>query len=281
MLYSSRFLRLEKKRMRGPDVLYLQMRLQEQSYHSGPLDGIFGPQTAAAVTKFQKDKALTANGIVGPDTWSLLNTLPQTSEGSDGNALAGISITIDVDQRRLYYSSPKLSVSYSVAVGKPQTPTPLGNWVIVQKTINPGGPFGARWMRLSVPWGGYGIHGTNNPKSIGKAVSHGCIRLYNKDVIKLYDMTPLWTPVTIIGKSYSGRILRMGDSGSDVRYVQTALKELGYYRSAIDGFFGPITEQAVINFQQAQGLLVDGIVGPATWQAIQRELDIARGNVEP
>ena len=82
MLYSSRFLRLEKKRMRGPDVLHLQMRLQEQSYHSGPLDGIFGPQTAAAVTKFQKDKALTANGIVGPDTWSLLNTLPQTSEGS-------------------------------------------------------------------------------------------------------------------------------------------------------------------------------------------------------
>ncbi|MGE5391816.1 MAG: L,D-transpeptidase [Deltaproteobacteria bacterium] len=108
------------------------------------------------------------------------------------------SIIIEVEKRRLHFRSDTLTKTYPVAVGKPSTPTPIGNWTIVQKAMNPGGPFGARWMRLSVPWGGYGIHGTNNPKSIGRAVSHGCVRMYNKDVIEIYPLTPIGTPVTIV-----------------------------------------------------------------------------------
>lgn len=108
------------------------------------------------------------------------------------------SIIIEVKKRRLHFRSEQLTKTYPVAVGKPSTPTPTGNWTIVQKAMNPGGPFGARWMRLSVPWGGYGIHGTNNPKSIGRAVSHGCVRMYNKDVIQIYPLTPIGTPVKIV-----------------------------------------------------------------------------------
>jgi len=108
------------------------------------------------------------------------------------------SIIIEVEKRRLHFRSAEMTRTYPVAVGKPSTPTPLGDWTIVQKAMNPGGPFGARWMRLSVPWGGYGIHGTNNPKSIGKAVSHGCVRMYDKDVIEIYPLTPIGTPVTIV-----------------------------------------------------------------------------------
>ena len=109
-------------------------------------------------------------------------------------------ITIEVEKRKLHFKSAGLTKSYPVAVGKPSTPTPLGDWTIIQKAMNPGGRFGARWMRLSVPWGGYGIHGTNNPSSIGKAVSHGCVRMYNKDVIEIYPLTPLGTPVQIVGR---------------------------------------------------------------------------------
>jgi len=109
-------------------------------------------------------------------------------------------IIIEVEKRQLHFHSDELVKTYPVAVGKPSTPTPLGNWTIVQKAMNPGGPFGARWMRLSVPSGGYGIHGTNNPKSIGKAVSHGCVRMYNNDVIEIYPLTPLGTPVTIVAR---------------------------------------------------------------------------------
>ena len=108
------------------------------------------------------------------------------------------SIVIEIKKRRLHFTSKTLTKTYPVAVGKASTPTPQGNWTIVSKAMNPGGAFGARWMRLSVPWGGYGIHGTNNPKSIGKAASHGCVRMYNEDVIEIYPLTPVGTPVTIV-----------------------------------------------------------------------------------
>ena len=53
---------------------------------------------------------------------------------------------------------------------------------------NPGGPFSALWLSLSKQH--YGIHGTNNPSSIGKAVSRGCIRMHNRDVLELASIVP-------------------------------------------------------------------------------------------
>jgi lipoprotein-anchoring transpeptidase ErfK/SrfK len=61
--------------------------------------------------------------------------------------------------------------------------------------MNPGGAFGARWMRF---YNGYGIHGTNNPASIGKAVSNGCVRMFNRDVIQVYSKVDYGTPVRIV-----------------------------------------------------------------------------------
>ncbi|NFD76707.1 L,D-transpeptidase [Clostridium botulinum] len=88
--------------------------------------------------------------------------------------------------------------TYKVAVGKPSTPTPKGNFKIINRTINPGGPFGARWLGLNIPYGDYGIHGTNNPSSIGKSVSNGCIRMFNNQVIELSNLVPIGTTVTIV-----------------------------------------------------------------------------------
>lgn len=88
--------------------------------------------------------------------------------------------------------------TYPVAIGKMLTPTPKGTYRIKNKALNPGGPYGARWLGLSIPGGGYGIHGTNNPSSIGKNVSHGCVRMYNKDVIELFNLVGVGTPVKII-----------------------------------------------------------------------------------
>ncbi|MEJ8554183.1 L,D-transpeptidase [Tepidibacter sp. Z1-5] len=81
------------------------------------------------------------------------------------------------------------------SLGKPSTPTPKGTFTIVNKAYKPGGPFGERWLGLSKPH--YGIHGTNNPSSIGKAISNGCIRMYNKDVIELYNIVRIGTVVII------------------------------------------------------------------------------------
>ncbi|MFC3040521.1 L,D-transpeptidase family protein [Virgibacillus xinjiangensis] len=84
---------------------------------------------------------------------------------------------------------------YPIAVGRMLHETPTGNFVIVNKAPNPGGPFGTMWMSLSKQH--YGIHGTNDPSSIGKAVSLGCIRMYNRDVEELAAIVPNGTMVTI------------------------------------------------------------------------------------
>ncbi|EYE88563.1 hypothetical protein Q428_07315 [Fervidicella metallireducens AeB] len=109
---------------------------------------------------------------------------------------ANYLIIVDTKERRLsLLINNKIIKSYKVGVGKPSTPTPKGRFKIINKVINPGGPFGARWMGLNV--NGIGIHGTNSPESIGKYVSHGCIRMYNRDVIELFNKVPIGTPVVI------------------------------------------------------------------------------------
>jgi lipoprotein-anchoring transpeptidase ErfK/SrfK len=75
------------------------------------------------------------------------------------------------------------------------TATPQGEFVIVNREPNPGGPFGAMWLSLSKIH--YGIHGTNDPSSIGKSVSLGCVRMHNKDVLELARIVPNGTAVSI------------------------------------------------------------------------------------
>lgn len=112
-------------------------------------------------------------------------------------------IRISLSRRRLsLYNNGRLMKTYPVGVGKIATQTPSGNFIIVSKVpypySHPGGPlsvFGTMWMGLSKPH--YGIHGTNNPSSIGKFVSHGCIRMYNRDVNELARLVPIGTPVQI------------------------------------------------------------------------------------
>jgi len=107
------------------------------------------------------------------------------------------SITVDLPSRRLtLYKNGSPINSYPVGIGKMLTPTPTGTYSIVNKYHNPGGSFGAMWMGLSKPT--YGIHGTNDPSSIGHLVSHGCIRMYNRDVLALSQVVPIGTQVTIV-----------------------------------------------------------------------------------
>jgi lipoprotein-anchoring transpeptidase ErfK/SrfK len=100
---------------------------------------------------------------------------------------------------------------YTVAIGKPSTPSPVGTFTIARrvknptyshngKTIQPGptNPVGSRWMGLNLK--GYGIHGTNEPKSIGKAASHGCIRMAKKDLEEIYAMVSVGDTVELVGE---------------------------------------------------------------------------------
>ncbi|MDD2401024.1 MAG: L,D-transpeptidase family protein [Clostridia bacterium] len=111
------------------------------------------------------------------------------------------SITINLRTRRLtLYKRQQVHGSYPVAIGKPNTPSPIGTWSIVNKILMDGRKvYGTRWMGLSKPR--YGIHGTNNPNSIGKSVSLGCIRMYNHDVEQVFSLVSIGTPVEIFSTS--------------------------------------------------------------------------------
>ncbi|QAY65736.1 L,D-transpeptidase [Paenibacillus protaetiae] len=105
-------------------------------------------------------------------------------------------IIVDLSDRMLYLLDGNVVVrGYPVGIGKMLTQTPQGEFTIINKQLNPGGPFGVLWMGLSKPH--YGIHGTNDPSSIGHEVSHGCIRMYNEDVVALSRLVPVGTRVTI------------------------------------------------------------------------------------
>jgi lipoprotein-anchoring transpeptidase ErfK/SrfK len=98
--------------------------------------------------------------------------------------------------------------TFLISVGAQKTPSPIGEFEIVSRiahpsyshdgTVIPAGPnnpLGPRWMGLSI--NGYGIHGTNQPGSIGKAASHGCIRLSNHDIVELFSLLSVGDTVLI------------------------------------------------------------------------------------
>jgi len=186
-------------------------------------------------------------------------------------------IAIDVGARTLtLYVRGALHRTYPCAVGKPSTPTPTGNWQIQVKIVNPDWEvLGTRWMGLNVPWGNYGIHGTNAPWSIGHQISNGCIRMYNEDVEEVFDLVPIGTPVDISG-SYAEawgapaqeELLAFGSSGPRVAEIQARLIALGYLDGTPDGVFGPRTHRALVKFQEDNNLTPDGIVGPSTRAAL-------------
>lgn len=163
--------------------------------------------------------------------------------------------------------------SYHVAVGNPSTPTPVGEYRIISKGENWGPSFGPRWLGLDVPWGNYGIHGTNKPYSIGRHVSHGCIRMRNEDIIALYAIIPVGTKVTILGHvlgdlRHEPRDLAEGDIGGDVQLVQSRLMNAGYYQGVCHGRFNASTTRALKRFQQDVHLIADGVISKKVYIAL-------------
>ncbi len=123
--------------------------------------------------------------------------------------------------------------SYPVGVGVDVKPSRLGETEIINEVADPTyyppnwwkrgltpippgpeNPVGTRWLGLGFP--SYGIHGTNNPESIGKAVSSGCIRMYNEDVEELSRLVGVGTPVRLVYNT----IEVWSDRATDVPIIQ-------------------------------------------------------------
>lgn len=118
-------------------------------------------------------------------------------------------IEISLSTHRLtLYRNGRAVFRAKVAVGTPDTPTPIGDYFVNERFVlaNPSGPFGVAALGISahstvlknwVQGGPIGIHGTNEPTLIGDAASHGCVRLFNSDMSHLFKLAPAGTPVSI------------------------------------------------------------------------------------
>ncbi len=160
----------------------------------------YGAQTRAAVQRYQKQQGMDVDGVAGADT------------------IAGLTLRIVIDRTSntlTLYRVGKVVKTYGVATGSPKYPTPAGDFEIQTMEVNPtwtppdsdwakdaevippgpDNPLGTRWMAID---GTVGIHGTNNPASIGGSVSHGCIRMHIPDVEELYEMVAIGTRVTVV-----------------------------------------------------------------------------------
>ena len=191
----------------------------------GPVTVYTRPSTSAAVkTKLGKlnqngypnlvlvDSTREVDGRVWYRVWLAIR--PNESrgwvpEGKLAFYTTAAKITIDLSERKLsVYRRGGLVDTYPVAVGKPGLSTPTGYFFINQKLKPPapGGAYGVLAIGISAfqpklpDWaqgGPVAIHGTNQDELIGKAVSHGCVRMHDKDVLEVSRFVPAGSPVVI------------------------------------------------------------------------------------
>ena len=137
-------------------------------------------------------------------------SIGQNSSSKEATPVRRVVVSIP-DRKLAVVESGSVVAKFSVAVGAAESPSPTGEFRIVNRVSNPtyyrpgsvipGGkenPVGTRWVGLSQK--GYGIHGTNAPRSIGRDASHGCIRLRNRDMERLFAMVRIGDVVEIHGE---------------------------------------------------------------------------------
>ena len=155
-------------------------------------------------------------GIIAMLLCIALSARAQSSDTAPEEELASDSpvrkIVVSVPDRRLaLIEDDEVVKVYPVAVGASESPTPEGEFQIINrltsptyyhpgKVIGPGAdnPLGTRWMGLNLK--GFGIHGTNVPSSIGKAASHGCVRMAKRDLEELFELVEVGDVVVIRGE---------------------------------------------------------------------------------
>ena len=254
----------------------LQQALFNLGYYQGKITGIYNADTAKAVSTFQKETGLAVDGQVKYHLWLKLAQLTEKKAVRKKIAPPSgeVCLVIDTFRRKLIVLNDQQPYAqFPVAIGKAETPSPIGNWKIIHKAANWGTGFGTRWLGLNVPWGIYGIHGTNKPWSIGSMASHGCFRMFNKDVETIYPWIKHGTPVFVLGNPFgymAGGVqkLHVGDKCSAVTYLQEILKRKGFYQGNPDGIYGSGTEKAVLELQKKHQLEKTGQIGQQEYEIL-------------
>ena len=216
----------------GEDVLAVQQQLLALGYDPGPLDAYFGTVTEDAVVLFQIANGLYVDGVVGPITMNAL---------------------FDFTPSQAYLPEEPAYLSLG-STGE--------DVLAIQVQLHalgydPG------------PLDGYFVVITEEAVVLFQ-MANG---LYVDGVVGPITMNALYSSASAQASVPAGPAeLSLGSSGEDVLAVQVQLHALGYDPGPLDGYFGPLTEAAVKEFQAANGLYVDGVVGPITYNALFGEI---------
>lgn len=282
-----------QKGSKGNDVVTLQKNLKELGYDPKGADGVFGANTEKAVIAFQKANGLEPDGIVGPKTLAKIALLlKKKREKNKTNATKETYVV----------EGAVLTCSLGTKTSKLGVPLSHGSMINGKKQANIADcksnsnirSFGS-CKRTSPPPSCSPFVILNWMKSKSKikvgtkvALTSNCYACcLCGGIIKIKDDGQKKSTTTVTKKSnnqVSGttkttkqRKLEFGCKGEDVVALQTNLKALGFNPGVIDGDFGKNTKKAVIAFQKAYGLAVDGIVGPKTQAKIQQLLNSSSG----
>lgn len=168
------------------------------------------PAKQASLRNLAGAAALSFAALVSTGSASFAQTPTHQKEEVTAPVVRRIVVSIPDRQLALLENGQVVKI-YDVAVGAPQSPSPSGEFRIVQRLENPtyykpgvvigpgaNNPLGTRWMGLDVK--SFGIHGTNRPNSVGKNASHGCIRLRNEDVEDLFARVRVGDRVSLIAE---------------------------------------------------------------------------------
>ena len=279
---------------KGDNVKYLQYGLHILCYSSNGFDGEFGNGTLTAVKKFQSKYGLVSDGIVGDVTWNTLKNEITTiqsqlnKKGFNVGTVDGIAGAATYNGVISFQSKNGLTADGQVG---------SATWDILFDTISGGNSY-SRILKVTSPlMYGEDIRVVQNKlNSLGyvAGTADGYYGNMTRDAIINFqskkgldadgEVGPnTWSALfntSTSGESGYSRILKLTSPlmyGEDIRAVQNRLNSLGYNAGTADGYYGNDTRNAVINFQTARGIDIDGEVGPTTWNTLFN-ISISGGN---
>ncbi|ADU32267.1 peptidoglycan-binding protein [Evansella cellulosilytica] len=278
--------------VKSNDVVVLQEQLKEKGYFNYPTaTGYFGEVTRKAVQDFQRANNLKADGIVGPRTFAALANTTSVQPTQNVTQTSNNQTTPTTTQTTTNLSEIKTTNVLRVgsrgkdveAVQTILKKTGFFNHDAITGYYGTITQEGVRNFQRARGLKVDGIAGPQTIAALNKEINSSSTTTNNNNNTntsnntqnsnnsqsKNNSNTNNSTPVSI-GSMTS--ILREGSQGEQVRTLQTALKELGYFQGDVTTIFGPITRNAVRSFQQANSLKVDGVAGPQTFQALERAL---------
>lgn len=276
----------------GVEVTVLQQELASLGFFNNDVTGYFGDITQAAVEQFQNANGLVPDGIVGQGTEAVLESYTSPSVVAIANTPTVVStVQTNLLQNQMIQRQLALGLSGPDVTQLQLQLTQAG---IYQGPIT--GYYGTltqaavtRFQQLN------GLIASGIVDSNTLAVLNQTLIALDSMVVESVEVVPVVSrqaapqvvvqtvPQPVITRPSTERVVVVpasnqmmyrGDSGQPVRQIQQILTELEFYDGPITGYYGSLTEEAVVRFQQTIGLEANGVTGPITWQALLNRSEV-------